>query len=103
MPNNNKNSIREYSAAEAGNLLLGGVGFKRLAAGTHVAGAGSHTDVKEFYLVKAIAGTLTFGAACVASNGDAPATTDTLLQDAELKCILTTIVVTTGIAYAYFR
>lgn len=96
-------SIRQFSSAEAANMQLGGVGFKRLTAGTHVAGAGSLTDVNEFYLIKAAAGTLTFGAACVASSGDVPANTDTLTQDAELKCRLTTIVISSGVAYAYYR
>jgi|TARA_R110000868_G_scaffold138030_1_gene351795 hypothetical protein len=96
-------SISKYTAGEATTQLLGGIGFKRLAAGTHVAGAGSHTDVTEFYAIKAVAGLLTFGAACVAVNGDAPANTDTLLEGVELRCRLTTIVTSSGISYAYFR
>ena len=89
-------TLRDLNAAEAANMLVGGAGFKRLTSGTHTAGSGSHTDVKEFRLI------VNPGAASVAANGDAPATTDAIASGNQLPCRLTTIVVTSGIGYAFF-
>lgn len=96
-------SLREYTSTEALNLMMGSLGFKRLAAGTHVAGAGSHTDVTEFVIIKAKNGLFTYGASCVVADGDAPSSGDTILEGEQDSGRFTTIVVTSGVAYAYYR
>ena len=85
-------------------MQRGSVGFKRLTSGTHVAGAGSHTDVTEFFSIKTIGTTaLAFGANSVAVNGDIPTSADVLAQGDELVCRFTTIHTTAGVCFAWFR
>lgn len=87
---------------EALNYMMGLNGFKRLTAATHVAGAGAHTDVIEFIALKAKNASATYGAACVASAGTAPSEDDTILEGDIDVVKLTTVVVKSGVMYAYF-
>jgi len=96
--------MSEYlTEQEALNYMMGLEGFKRLAVGTHVAGAGSHTDVVEFIALKAKSASATYGAACVASAGDAPSEDDAILEGDIDIVRLTTVVVKTGVMYGYYR
>lgn len=98
MANLNDNSILELTALESGAL-----GFKRLAAGTHVAGAGSHTDVTEFISAVAINAAATYGGSCVAPNGDIPTAADSIPEGVTHKFRFTTLHTATGVVLAYYR
>lgn len=88
---------------EALNYMMGAEGFKRLAVGTHVAGAGNHVGVAEFLALKAKNASATYGAACVAAVGDAPSEDDAILEGDVDIVRLTTVVVKSGVMYAYYR
>lgn len=97
-------SLHLLTPTEAQNLAIGSNGFKRLTAATHTAGSGSHTDVTEFVLIHNPTGSnVVFGTGCVSAKGDAPANTDVVAPGYSLPCRLTTVVISSGIAYAYFR
>ena len=93
----------QLSLQEALNHMMGAEGFKRLAVGTHVAGSGSHATVQEFLALKAKNGSATYGPACVASVGSIPSEDDTILEGDIDIVKLTTVVVKTGVMYAYYR
>ena len=95
--------LNRLTEKEALNLMVGGIGFKRLTAGTYVAGTSAgHENVAEYVLVKAKNANAVYGAGCVASIGDVPAVDDVILQDEVDAVRLTTLVVKTGVVYAYY-
>jgi hypothetical protein len=95
--------LNRLTEKEALNLMVGGIGFKRLTAGTYVAGTtAGHEDVTEYVLIKAKNANATYGTGCVAAIGDAPANADVITQDEVDAQRLTTLVVASGVVYAYY-
>jgi hypothetical protein len=95
--------LARFTPGEALNIMVGGLGFKRLSAGTYVAGVTSgHTDITEYVLVKAKNAAATYGTGCVASIGDAPSNADAILEGEADAVRLTTLVIATGVAYVYY-